>query len=191
VFDAGEIAFAWAKASGIVGKTFLGPRGATLLSVSRLSELDRLLFPDSPADLPERELSVVLERRIAERAVSRTLRIVSAFRRLRGMRALVFSFRVRGVFASAGRPPCRANGTRPCARPGTLPDPPERGYRTWPHEPKAPSSLGPPKHRRGNHPVGRGNELDRRYYAALWNDVAALPSGESQAFQRLLAEESP
>ncbi len=191
MFDAGEIAFAWAKASGIVGKTFLGPRGATLLSVSRLSELDRLLFPDSPADLPERELSVVLERRIAERAVSRTLRIVSAFSSPpSAVKRLVSAFEYEAFSRLLA---ASVSGER---NPPLVPDlGPYRTLRSEAYPDLAGMTEGT-EFAWAAEAIAGGTtlldvetELDRRYYAALWNDVAALPSGESQAFQRLLAEE--
>lgn len=65
-----ERAYIYAKACGIVGKSFIGPRIQRLQEINRLSDLDRLLFPDSYQDLPERELLVSLEKRIIQRTTN-------------------------------------------------------------------------------------------------------------------------
>ncbi|QQO11225.1 V0D/AC39 family V-type ATPase subunit [Breznakiella homolactica] len=75
----GERAYAYAKACGIIGKSFIGSRVSRLNSVSRLSELDRLIFPDSSKDLPERELLPDLEHRIINRSSDQIVAIVSSF----------------------------------------------------------------------------------------------------------------
>jgi vacuolar-type H+-ATPase subunit C/Vma6 len=75
----GERAYAYAKACGIIGKSFVGKRIAGLESVSRLSELDRLVFPQSYHELPERELLVDLERRIIGRSAKQIITIVNSF----------------------------------------------------------------------------------------------------------------
>ena len=75
----GERSYAFAKACGIVGKSFIGKRAARLETVSRLSELDRLVFPSSARDLPEKELLVDLEDRIIERSVDSIIRIINGF----------------------------------------------------------------------------------------------------------------
>jgi vacuolar-type H+-ATPase subunit C/Vma6 len=75
----GERAYAYAKACGIIGKSFLGKRISALAGVGRLSELDRLVFPDSFRDIPERELLPDLERRILGRAVKQILTIVGVY----------------------------------------------------------------------------------------------------------------
>ena len=187
----GELAYAWAKASGITGKMFLGPRVSRLYSVSRLSELDRLLFPDAPSDLSERELSVVLERRISARAVARTIRIVSLFSSPPpALRRIVSAFEyaaLSGCLAAA------AAGER------KLPAVPELGvfgnlnYDAYPDLVKMTAgtefvwvadSLAA-----GTPLVELETELDRRYYAALWKDVSALPEADRAAFERLVAEE--
>ena len=75
----GERAYVYAKACGIIGKSFVGKRIGHLESVSRLSELDRLVFPSSFRDLPEKELLVNLEDRIIGRAVDSIVPIVNGF----------------------------------------------------------------------------------------------------------------
>jgi vacuolar-type H+-ATPase subunit C/Vma6 len=75
----GERAYVYAKACGIIGKSFIGKRISALGSVTRLSELDRMVFPQSPRDLPERELLLDLERRIMGRAADQIVAIIGAF----------------------------------------------------------------------------------------------------------------
>ena len=75
----GERAYVYAKACGIIGKSFIGERIGRLETVGRLSELDRLIFPSSPRDLPEKELLVNLEDRIIDRAVDSIIPIILSF----------------------------------------------------------------------------------------------------------------
>ena len=44
--DTGERAFAYAKACGIIGKSFIGKRISALGKLHSLNELDRLVFPE-------------------------------------------------------------------------------------------------------------------------------------------------
>ena len=74
-----EKSYAYSKACGIIGKSFVGKRIWKLESVGRLSELDRMVFPDTSRDLPEKELLVDLENRIISRAVHSIISIVNCF----------------------------------------------------------------------------------------------------------------
>ena len=78
---AGERAYAYAKACGIIGKSFLGKRMPRLAEAARLSDLDRMVFPTSSRDLPEKELLLDLEERIIHRAVNSIISIVECFSR--------------------------------------------------------------------------------------------------------------
>ena len=75
----GERAYAYAKACGIIGRSFIGQRISSLENVNNLSELDRTIFPDTPQNLPEKELMVSLEDRIIDRAVNSIITIVECF----------------------------------------------------------------------------------------------------------------
>ena len=75
----GERPYAYAKACGIIGRSFIGKRLSRLEKASRLSELDRMIFPDASRDLPEKELLVDLEERIISRAASSINAIVDSF----------------------------------------------------------------------------------------------------------------
>ncbi|MDR2797706.1 MAG: V-type ATPase subunit [Treponema sp.] len=74
-----ERAYGYAKACGIIGKSFVGRRIFDLSGVSRLSDLDRLIFPQTKGDLPERELLVDLEDRIIQRSIGQIMTLVKAF----------------------------------------------------------------------------------------------------------------
>ena len=71
--------YAYAKASWIVGKSFLGKRISSLSGIHTLSDLDKFIFPDSHCELPGRELLPSLEKRIIERAVRQILSIVKSY----------------------------------------------------------------------------------------------------------------
>ncbi|MCL2180762.1 MAG: V-type ATPase subunit [Treponema sp.] len=71
--------YVYAKASWIIGKSFLGKRLALLSGLHTLNELDRLIFPEYHRELPGRELLADMEKRIMERAVRRILSVVNSF----------------------------------------------------------------------------------------------------------------
>jgi len=71
--------YAYAKACGIIGKSFLGKRISSLTGLNSLNELDRMLFPDHHSDLPGRELLPDLERRIIARTVRQILVIAGSY----------------------------------------------------------------------------------------------------------------
>jgi hypothetical protein len=77
--DAGERAYAYTKACGIIGKSFVGKRIAALAGLRSLTELDRLVFPETHPDLPGQELLVDIESRIVKRAVKHILAVVNSF----------------------------------------------------------------------------------------------------------------
>ena len=77
--EMGERAYAYAKACGIIGKSFVGKRTHTLEGVNGLAELDKTIFPAAVQNLPEKELLVDLENRIIGRAVNSITAIVGCF----------------------------------------------------------------------------------------------------------------
>jgi len=74
-----ESGYAYAKASWIVGKSFLGKRISSLNSIHTLNELDRLIFTDAHRELPGRELLIDLEKRITQRTVRQVLSVVKSY----------------------------------------------------------------------------------------------------------------
>jgi vacuolar-type H+-ATPase subunit C/Vma6 len=76
---AGERAYAYAKACGIIGKSFVGKRVVELRGLRLLSELDRLVFPEARRDQPDKELLVDIEKSIEKRAVRHILAMVNSY----------------------------------------------------------------------------------------------------------------
>ncbi|HCC36563.1 MAG TPA: hypothetical protein DEQ14_02540 [Treponema sp.] len=81
MLDAGERAYAYSKACGVIGKSFVGKRLSALAGVRTLNELDRLIFPEPHTALPGREFLVDIENRIVKRAVNHILSVVRSFRK--------------------------------------------------------------------------------------------------------------
>ncbi len=75
----GERAFVYAKACGMIGKSFIGSGISKLNTVGRLNDLDRMIFSADAKDLPERELLSDLEMRIIRRSAAQIVSIVSSF----------------------------------------------------------------------------------------------------------------
>jgi vacuolar-type H+-ATPase subunit C/Vma6 len=71
--------YAYAKACGITGKSFVGKRISSLAGLRSLSELDRLIFPDSYRELLGMELLSDLEKRIIARTIRQILLIVNGY----------------------------------------------------------------------------------------------------------------
>jgi vacuolar-type H+-ATPase subunit C/Vma6 len=71
--------YAYAKACGIIGKSFIGKRISSLYGLYTLNDLDRLVFPDYYPNLPLKELLPDLENRISMRAVNQILSIVDSY----------------------------------------------------------------------------------------------------------------
>ncbi|MDR1238829.1 MAG: V-type ATPase subunit [Treponema sp.] len=76
--EPGRRAYVYAKACGIAGKSCIGSRVSRLRSLTRLADLDRLIFPGESRELPGGELLRDLEKRITGRAVQQILTIVSS-----------------------------------------------------------------------------------------------------------------
>jgi len=71
--------YAYAKACGIIGKSFIGKRMSSLAGLRSLGELDRLVFPESHSELPGKELLLDLEKRLIARSIRQILLIVSSY----------------------------------------------------------------------------------------------------------------
>lgn len=186
----GEQAYAWAKASGILGASYLGPRIDGLTSLSRPADLDRLLFPDSPLQLPSRELSTALQRRIADRSASRAVVLVSSFSApppplVRVLRAYEYSDLKSALAAAAGserEAPSHVNlrgfgRVRWEAYPD-LKRMTGRSEFSWIVPPADDQAL-----------LAVETELDKRYYASLWEEVQRLDRGSREGLENLIAEE--
>ena len=71
--------YAYAKACGIIGKSFLGKIISSLSGLSSLSEFERLIFPEQHQELSGGELLADLESRIVKKTVRQILTIVNSF----------------------------------------------------------------------------------------------------------------
>ena len=76
MIGAGERAYAYTKACGIIGKSFVGRRAAGLHSINSLSELERLVF--DTGETPE--LSG-LEQRLLKRTVAAVISVLNSYRK--------------------------------------------------------------------------------------------------------------
>ncbi|MDR1866639.1 MAG: V-type ATPase subunit [Treponema sp.] len=72
-------AFVYAKCCGIIGASFVGKRLTYLHNISKLNELDRLIFEQGSQQKPERMLLPDLEERIEQRTLKHILSIVKSF----------------------------------------------------------------------------------------------------------------
>jgi len=75
----GERAYAYAKACGIIRKSFVGKRIHAIAQAGKLYDLDRMVFPDEPKGLPEKELLHNIEKRIMGRSANSIISIVKCF----------------------------------------------------------------------------------------------------------------
>ncbi|MDR2471648.1 MAG: V-type ATPase subunit [Treponema sp.] len=213
----GERAYAYARACGIAGKSFVGRRTAALRPLSRLSELDRLIFGPAARELPERELLADLERRLARRSAAAILSVIGAYKKppeplLLLLRAYEYAD-LKNALAAAGTGAAgsgtkagAAAGTETEAAAGSRPVFTDLGrfgtvrFAAWP-------DLGamleggefefllekeknrPPRLRGESGGVSLETALDRRYYRELWKGIARLRRGDRRAAELITAEE--
>jgi vacuolar-type H+-ATPase subunit C/Vma6 len=195
---AGEQAYAFAKACGIIGKSFVGKRMSRLRSVGRLAELDRLVFPQSSRELPERELLRDLERRIIARSVNQITLIVEAFSKppellVRLVRAYEYGdvkSVLAGIIEGKGKTPeFTALGVF-----GTV------DFNAYPNLKDMfqgtefafllDADIPPPGEEPEEGFLHRLQmELDRRYYTYLWNSLFSLEPRDRKSIERILSEE--
>ncbi|MDR2516634.1 MAG: V-type ATPase subunit [Spirochaetaceae bacterium] len=203
---AGERSYVYAKASAIIGRSFVGKRIGSLGAVNWLAELDRLIFPAAYRDLPEKELLVDLERRVMERAAKEIVKIVNCFSRppellVRLLRSYEYSDlkAALAVLAGDGRePPVFTD----LGRFGQV------NFGAWPdlaamlkgtefgflRDDPAAGKAG--KNTAGNGDAGNGDEntrlqtaLDVHYYTKLWEALLAVPVRDRLESGKMVAEE--
>ena len=196
MLDAGERAYAYTKACGIIGKSFVGKRVSALTGLGSLNELDRLVFPNLRRELPGQELLTDLEDRIVKRAVKHILSVINSYAKppellVRQLRSYEYGDLKTCLHYLAG-------GME------TLPALSDIGrFRTVRFEafPDLPAMLTGTEFEfileRDLKAIQAGNfdltaletELDRRYYGSLKESLRHL-SGDDRAFaERILAEE--
>jgi vacuolar-type H+-ATPase subunit C/Vma6 len=197
---AGERAYAYAKACGIIGKSFIGRRAAGLSGAARLSELDRLVFPDSSRDLPEKELLSDLEDRIINRAVKSITAIVDCFAKPPEFLSLLVRSYEYADLKSALTASLAGEAKKPAFT--NLGRFNRVNFDAWPDIPAMirgtefefllePSANGSSV----NEPLVRGlgvgpqTQLDRHYYERLWKSLKALSKKDKEATEKILADE--
>jgi vacuolar-type H+-ATPase subunit C/Vma6 len=194
--DTGERAFAYAKACGVIGKSFVGKRAPALKNLNTLAALDRLVFPEEHRVLPERELLNDIESRILQRTTRHILSVINSFsdppeflvRQLRSCEYADLKTCLHHI--SAGRPiPSRLSDigrfrtVRFEAYPGIKAMIGGTEFDWIPEQDlKAMSSAGYDFTR-------LETELDLRYYTLLVRSVRSLPVSDRLITERLLAEE--
>jgi vacuolar-type H+-ATPase subunit C/Vma6 len=194
----GEQAYAYAKACGIIGKSFVGKRTSRLRSVGRLTELDRLVFPQSNRDLPERELLRDLERRIIDRSVNQITLIVESFAKppellLRLVKAYEYGD-VKSAMAGIIERKFKKPEFTKLGKFGTV------NFDAYPNLRDMfqgtefafllEVDIPPERDEREEGFLHRLQmDLDLRYYAHLWNSLFSLAPADRKSIERILSEE--
>jgi vacuolar-type H+-ATPase subunit C/Vma6 len=190
----GERAYAYAKACGIIGKSFIGRRMAGLSGISRLSELDRLVFPGSSRDLPEKELLSDLEERLINRAVKSITAIAGCFSKPPEFLSLLVRSYEYADLKSALTASAAGEAKKPAftdlGRFNTV------KFDAWPD---IPAMIGGSEFeflldkdgtiKKEMDGISLQTRLDRRYYENLWKSLVSLPKKDKQAAETILADE--
>ena len=190
----GEHAYAYAKACGIIGKSFVGTRMRLLEKAGNLSELDRIVFPDSSQSLPEKELLFDLEKRLGERAIKSILSILRSFTKppeflvllVRGYEyadlknALVAAFE-----KEKSAPPFTDIGRYQTVR-----------FKEWPDIRKMLEGTEFDFLLSKGNIIDKGKGsitlqslLDKRYYNSLWKSLFLLPRRDRHITEKILSDE--
>jgi hypothetical protein len=192
MLQTGERAYAYAKACGIIGKSFVGSKIEALEPVNRLAELDRMLFPQSYRELPEKELLRDMERRIAGRSADQIISIVNSYARppellVRLLRSYEYGDLKSALAAVAGgepRPPSFTNlGRFGFVNFAAYPDIKVMVRGT---EFEFLTSQAPGE---GDLGINLQTRLDKHYYAALWESLYRLKRRDREGIELILSEE--
>jgi vacuolar-type H+-ATPase subunit C/Vma6 len=192
MIGAGKRAYAFAKACGMIGKSFVGKGISRLSPVTRLTELDRLVFPQAARELPERELLVDLERRIAGRAIKQMSALVLSFRNppellVRLVRAYEYGDIKSALSAIAGgeakAPEFIGLGALGTVNFTAYPD-----LAAMVRDTEFAFLLNEDIHA-DKDGILLQTKLDRRYYTLLWNSLFSLQEKDRTAIKKILAEE--
>ncbi|MCL2195993.1 MAG: V-type ATPase subunit [Treponema sp.] len=83
--------FAYAKACGIIGKSFLGKRTRLLAGLHSLNDLDKIVFPNQHKDLQDKELLADFKNRIEKRTLDKILPVINSY--VPAVKLLVLTFK--------------------------------------------------------------------------------------------------
>jgi len=198
--DSGERSYAYAKACGIISKSFVGRRVRDLEKAGRLSELDRLVFPASAKNLPEKELLRDLEKRIINREVNSIVSIVNCFAHPpEFFKLLIRSYEYADLLSAINA--AKDKERKAPAHVDLGPFQTVR-FEAWPDIPKMIEGtafdfllekLGKINADKGSVSEEPGfslqSVLDQHYYTALWKALFSLPEGDRQAAEKILSDE--
>ena len=191
----GERAYAHAKACGIIGKSFVGKRIGGLEKAARLSELDRMIFPNSFANLPERELLFDLEKRIEDRTANSLLAIMKGFSKPPEFLVLLLRAYEYTDLKNAAISIIEKDQSHPphtdIGRFRTV------NFAAWPDIRKMVEGTGYTflLSMKKNNPdkqteiIALESALDRHYYNALWNSLHSIRVHERHVSQKILSDE--
>ena len=190
----GERAYAYAKACGIIGKSFVGKRIGNLERASRLSELDRIIFPFTAQNMPEKELLHDLEKRITTRAVTSIISMVECFSEAPAMLVLLlrsyeYADLKNALFSYLEKekdiPHCTDIGRYQTVRFDKWPD-----IKAMLEETEFDFLLDNKGGlKRELEKTSLHTVLDRHYYTALWKSMSSLPEKDKYAAQKILSDE--
>jgi len=192
--NGGERAYAYAKACGIIGRSFVGKRKALLEKAMGLSELDRMIFPNSFANLPERELLYNLEKRIEDRTADSILKIINGFSSppeffILLLRAYEYTDLKSAIVAAIEKEPAAPPHVN-IGRFQTV------NFNAWPDLRKMVvgteyTLLLPRKNitDRQTEIIALESAFDRHYYNALWRSLSSIPHRERRITEKILSEE--
>ncbi|MDR2071214.1 MAG: V-type ATPase subunit [Treponema sp.] len=188
----GERAYVYAKACGIIGKSFVGSRIASLEPAGRLTDLDRLVFPQSFRELPERELLIDLERRIIGRSSGQIISIVNSYSKppeflVRLLRSYEYGDLKSALAAVAGKDPNTPVFTN-LGRFGVV------KFDAYPDIAAMVSgtefeSLISQAPKKGDGTIALQIKLDKQYYTALWESLFYLKRRDRTGIEAILSEE--
>ncbi|MDR2729594.1 MAG: V-type ATPase subunit [Treponema sp.] len=190
MLDAGSRCFAYAKACGIIRKSFVGKRISALADIHSLNEFERSLFPVS-RDLPGEELLVDLEKRIIERTIKHITSIIVSYEKPPLLVHLLRSYEYSDLktclhYIDAGKkeaPPVCGIGTFQSINFNEYPDIPKMLENC---ELKNLQSL---KRGKVTDSVETETEIDRFYYQSLKDKLLELSNEDRIIAQILIADE--
>jgi vacuolar-type H+-ATPase subunit C/Vma6 len=183
----------YAKACGLAGKSFIGKGLARLGGLTRLSELDRLIFANDARDLPERELLRDLEGRILNRTARQVVAIVDSYRDPPELLSLMtrdfeYADLKRAINAAAA-------GERNPPQPTDIGRFAAIDFGSYPHFDKMLQGtefeflLKDLNKLSGGSTAPIQGKLDRHFYGALWESLRKLAPSDRSSIEKILAEE--
>jgi hypothetical protein len=190
---AGERAYVYARACGIIGKSFVGKGIARLGGITRLSELDRLVFAAEARDLPERELLRDFEQRVLNRSAKQIVALVGSFRTPPELLVLMTrdfeNADLKRAIAAAAAGEKQAPAFTGIGRFATI------DFSAYPRFDKMLKDtefaflLEDINNLSDGSTAGIQNKVDRHYYTALWNSLFKLAPSDRSSIERILAAE--